>query len=486
EERLTYRALDEEARRLAHRLIRAGVEPGDRVALHLLNGIALAVGYFGCFYAGAIAVPINTRFKTAEIAYVLGHSDASLYLGQPELLSEVASIGSDQHRVRAFVFDVRGFAAESETPPRHTLPDVAADEPAAIFYTSGTTARPKGVTHSHRTALNVARAVGHRSGDVTAIATPMVHMAGFSMLLGSLDVAGTAVMSARLDADRLLDDIATHRCTDMMTMPVMCQQLCEAQQARPRDVSSLRHCLAGGDGVSPTLKTTFAQAFGCPLHEIYGSTELGIIAANWSQTARLSSSCGAAMPDVEIAIADPIKDARGARGECLVRSPGLMIGYWNAPEATAAALKDGWFHTGDLVRQGPDGYLWFEGRRKEIIVHGGSNISPQEVEAVLYEHPGVREAGVVGAPDLIWGERVVAFVSRSPGSCVDAAELIAFVGERLAAYKTPERVVFLEALPQSAVGKIERRALREMLASPAVGTPPARTPAHAVAGPARQ
>jgi acyl-CoA synthetase (AMP-forming)/AMP-acid ligase II len=209
------------------------------------------------------------------------------------------------------------------------------------------------------------------------------------------------------------------------------------------------------------------------------------MAINRSQAARLSGSCGCAIPGMEIALADPTSDARGARGECIVRSPGLMIGYWNAPEATAAALKDGWFHTGDLVRQGPDGYLWFEGRRKEIIVHGGSNISPQEVEAVLYEHPGVREAGVVGAPDTTWGERVVAFVSRSAGSRVEAAELIAFVGERIAAYKTPEQVVFLEALPKSAVGKIQRSALREMLTSPTPERPHAGVPAHAVASPMR-
>jgi long-chain acyl-CoA synthetase len=211
------------------------------------------------------------------------------------------------------------------------------------------------------------------------------------------------------------------------------------------------------------LKATFAQAFGCPLYEIYGSTELGIMAINRSLAARHGGSCGRAIPGMEIAMADPTSDARGARGECIVRSASLMIGYWNAPDATAAAVKDGWFYTGDLMRQDSEGYLWFEGRRKEIIVRGGSNISPQEVESALYQHPGVREAGVVGAPDPTWGERVVAFVRRSPGSSVKASELIAFVGERLAAYKTPQQIVFLETLPKSPVGKIQRRALREML-----------------------
>jgi long-chain acyl-CoA synthetase len=169
------------------------------------------------------------------------------------------------------------------------------------------------------------------------------------------------------------------------------------------------------------------------------------------------------MPGVEIALADAACDVRGESGECIVRSPNMMIGYWRDPEATAAAVKDGWFHTGDLMRKDASSHLWFEGRRKEIIVRGGSNISPQEVEATLYQHPAVEEAGVVGAPDPTWGERVVAFVSRSPGSTVGAEELIAFVAERLSAYKTPAQIVFLEALPKSPFGKIQRAALRQML-----------------------
>jgi long-chain acyl-CoA synthetase len=479
-EHLSYRALDEEARRLAHRLISAGIAPGDRVALHMLNGIDLAVSYFGCFYAGAIAVPINTRFKAPEIGYVLSHSGASLYLGQPELRSEVTPIRSAPHGVREFVFDVREFTAANVTHRVRSLPQVDADEAAIILYTSGTTARPKGVTHSHRTSLIAARADGVGSADVSAVVTPMAHMAGFVVLLACIDAGATAVMSARFDADQLLDDIESHRCTRLTAMPVMYQALCAAQLAKPRDVSSLRHCLAGGDNVSPTLKTTFAQAFGCPLHEIYGSTELGMIAANWSQDERLRGSCGSAMPDVQLALADATHDARGATGECIVRSSSMMIGYWDDPDATAAAVRDGWFYTGDLFLQDPEGNLWFEGRRKEIIIHGGSNVSPQEVEAVLYQHPGVREAGVVGAPDARCGERVVAFVSRSSGERVEAAHLIAFVGERLSAYKTPDQIIFLEDLPKSPVGKIQRRALREMLTAPTAERPRVERPALTV------
>jgi long-chain acyl-CoA synthetase len=291
-------------------------------------------------------------------------------------------------------------------------------------------------------------------------------MAGYVTLLGCIDAGATAVVSARFAADHLLDEIASHRCTRLMATPPMYQELCAAQLARPRDVSSLRRCLAGGDSVPPPLKTTFAQAFGAPLCEIYEMAELGMIAANWSQAERLRGSCGSAAPGVEITLADATAGLRGATGEAVVRSPSMMIGYWDDPTATAAAVRDGWFHTGDLVRRDPEGHLWFEGRRQEVIVHCGSNVSPQEVEAALYQHPGVREAGVVGVPDVIWGELVVAFVSRSPAPNVEAEELIALVAEQLAAYKIPEQIIFLEALPKSPAGKIQRRVLREMLTPP--------------------
>jgi len=473
EERLTYHALDTEARRLAHKLMSIGIVPGDRVALHMRNGIDLAVGYFGCFYAGAVAVPVNTRMMASEVRYVLEHSGASLYLGQPELLGELGAIRSCLPRVRAFIPDVRQFAAEPGGPIGPPSPHVAADQAAIILYTSGTTARPKGVTHSHRTFLEAARASGIASSDIALIMTPMAHAAGCSLLLACVDAAAMAVTSAYFEADGLLDDIASHRCTFVLGMSVMYHELSTAQLAQPRDVSSLRRCLATGDAVPPVLKTAFARAFGRPLYEVYGTTELGMVAANCSQDARLRGSCGRALAHVEIALADAGRDARGATGELIVRSPSMMIGYWDDPGATAAAMKDGWFYTGDLLRRDRGGHLWFEGRRKEIIVRGGSNVSPQEVEAVLYEHPGVAEAGVVGAPDAFWGERVVAFVSRSPRSNVEAKELIAFVGERLAAYKTPAQIVFLGALPKSPTCKIQRRALRELF-TPAEGDRPQR------------
>jgi long-chain acyl-CoA synthetase len=460
---LTYREFDLEAQRLALKLISSGVSPGDRVALHMYNGSELAISYVACFYAAAIAVPVNTRMKAPEIEYVLQHSGSSFYLGQPELFQEIWEIQPRLPEVRQFSVDWRNLAVCSDRLGATELPVVTADRPAVILYTSGTTARPKGVVHTHRSLLHGARGFNIGGNDVAAIITPMVHAAGLMGLVASIDAAATAVVVARFDPDDVLDAVARHGATYLFGMPVMFRALIAAQRAQPRDVDSGDRYLAGGDAVPPALQAEFAQCFGRPLREAFGATETGMIAVNSSETAGHVGSFGPAVPDVDIAVADENgKPAPpGVVGEMLVRSAGNMIEYWNDEGATEKALKDGWFHTGDLVYADSDGYLWFQGRKKEIIVRGGSNISPQEVEAIIYQHAGVRDAGVVGMPDALWGERVVAFVSRRSDQPVTEDELIAFVAKRLAVYKTPEEVVFLDDLPKSAAGKVMRRSLRE-------------------------
>jgi long-chain acyl-CoA synthetase len=460
---MDYLELDRGARHLASKLIASGVAPGDRVALHMHNSFELAISYFACFYAGAIAVPVNTRMKASEIAYVLEHSGASLYLGQPELFEEIRDLPACFPNVRQFATDMCEIDVSAQRLAAAEFPDVAADRPAVILYTSGSTARPKGVVHSHHSLWNVGRGFGVAGQDVVMLITPMVHVAALAGLLASLEATATAATIAQFDPHAALDAIAHHRGTYVVGMPVMYRALIAAQGARPRDVSSGRHYIAGGDAVPPALKREFVQSFGQPLRELFGTTESGLIAVNWTDMPAQADSFGRARSGVEIAVAgedgEPVP--AGAVGEMIVRSPGNMAGYWDNPAATAKTIRNGWVHTGDLVSQGSDGYLRFRGRKKEIIVRGGSNVSPQEVEAVLYQHVGVRDAGVIGAPDPTWGERVVAFVSRRPDRTVTAGELIAFVAKRLANYKTPAEVIFLEELPKSATGKVQRRALLE-------------------------
>jgi long-chain acyl-CoA synthetase len=457
---LSYLEFDLEAQHLALRLIGAGVGLGDRVALHMHNGPELAVGFFACFYAGAIAVPINTRLTAPEVAYVLEHSGASIYLGQPELFQEIEDIRLRCPNVRQFAVDVRDLEIQQSTAT--TLPAVAEDQPTVILYTSGSTARPKGAVHTHRSILNATRGFSLRRDDVAVIIAPMVHAAGFMTLLASVDTAATAVAVEHFDPDTILDALARHRGTYLLGMPVTYRALIATQRARPRDVRSGRRYLAGGDVVAPALKEAFARCFGRALHEVFGMTETGLIAANWFSRSRLDSF-GCAIPGVEIDVvaANGHSVCIGTVGEMIVRAASNLIGYWNDRAAAETAIKDGWFHTGDLVRRGARDFLWFQGRKTEIIFRGGSNISPQEVEAVLFEHPAVRDAGVIGVPDPIWGERVVAFVSRHPAQAIDARELIAFAAKRLATCKTPGEIIFIDDLPKGASGKVQRGALRE-------------------------
>ena len=468
---LTYAELDGEAQQLALRLLGSGLRPGDRVALHMYNGIELVVGYFACFYAGAIAVPVNTRMKAAEIEYVLEHSGCSIYLGQSELFREISNSTRRFPAGCQFVIDGRGPEVGSDRRATE-FATTAPDQPVVILYTSGSTARPKGVVHTHRSARSAAleftRQMRVGEADLVVIVTPMVHSIGFFTLLATVEASAKALIVPRLDADTVLDAIAQHRGTHMLAMPVMYRALIAAQRRRPRDVSSARAFFAGGDVVPPVLQGEFAKCFGCALREGYGTTETGLVALNWSDAASRVGSFGRPIRGIDIAVvnADGAPVSTGTEGELLIRSASNMAGYWNDPEATDRTLARGWFHSGDLVREDCEGYLWFRGRKKEIIVRGGSNISPQEVEAVLSQHPAVSEAGVVGSLDEIWGQRVVAFVSRRPGLTVSADQLIAFVAERLAAYKTPEEIVFLDDLPKNAAGKVQRRALLERYGAP--------------------
>jgi long-chain acyl-CoA synthetase len=460
---LTYAELESEAQYLARQLIAWGAKPGDRVALHMQNGTEFAIAYFACFLVGAIAVPINARMKGAEIEYVLEHSGSTIYVGQREVALE--EIGSRLPCVRQLLLD-QTFTIRFDILSAITLPPVQDDDPAVILYTSGSTAKPKGAVHSHRSLLNAALGLYIASDDVIMIVTSMAHSVALAMLLAGTAAGAASVVVRRFEADPVLDAMACYRATYMFGMPVMFRALAAAQAVQPRDVTSMRLWLAAGDTIPSALQNDFTRRVGHPLHEIFGATETGLIAANWDCGAKQIGSFGRAAAGVDVAVIDGNGDcvSFGNEGEMIVRSPANMIGYWNDPVATAGALINGWFHTGDLVFQGADGHLWFRGRKREIIVRGGANVSPQEIEGVFYQHDGVREAGVIGAIDPIWGERVVAFISRQPGQAVAADELIAFVASRLSACKVPAEVVFLEDLPKNATGKVNRRALRERYA----------------------
>ncbi|HEY2015826.1 MAG TPA: AMP-binding protein [Bryobacteraceae bacterium] len=468
---ICYEALDRSTDALARWLLGQGLETGDRVAIHWCNSAEVVNLYFACFKAGLIAVPVNNRLKPSEIAYILGHSKAKLCFSQPELAPLC-------EEVRAECRDLR--ALYTALPPLETaetsiaLPEVSPDRVAAILYTSGTTARPKGVMHTHISltgATVLMSYLGLGETDTLLAATQMVHIAALScVLLPGIALGGTVVLLPAFDGAQSLDLIERWHCTCLLILPAMLRFVVEEQGRSPRNVSSVRLCLAGGDTVPVTLQDRFRALFGIPVRELFGMTESVPITCIRDGAPR-TGSVGPAMDAVDARVADLSGNVLpdGQVGELQVQSPSNCVGYWDDPHATAAAFDDGWLRTGDLVRRDADGYFWFEGRVKQIIVRGGSNISPQEVEEALYHHPAVLEAGVIGVPDPVHGEKVVAFVALREGLAAGEEELRDLVRSRIADYKAPERIVFLPVLPKGLTGKVQRRALQDLLASPEMG-----------------
>jgi long-chain acyl-CoA synthetase len=471
--RWSYSAFNDAVWGAVRGLAAAGTTAGDRIALHMLNRFELAILYFACARLGAISVPINTRLKPPEVDFVLRHSGASIYIGTEELMPRTLPEFQRANLLkRIILLDRNGgpertlayesLFTEGSRPP---LQYVDPSEPATIIYTSGSTARPKGVVRNHNAIMAGAKLgrLGILADSVIAQATSMMHSSGFSKLIASVHAGATLVLLPTFDADDVLDAIEQHRCTDFFGLPFMFEALVERQLARPRDVTSASIFYAAGDTVSPTLQFRFEAVFNHPLREGYGSTEAGLAMHQPPGRPVRHGSMGVPIDGIEVKIIDnqdreaPI----GQAGELLIKTPAAMSGYWQDPAATAEVLRNGWIYSGDIARRDGDGYMWFLGRKKEIIVRGGSNISPQEVEDALSRHPAVLESGVFGLPDAVLGERVAAVVRTRQDMRASETELIAFLRARLADYKVPERIWFRGALPKNPSGKLQRGLLRQ-------------------------
>ncbi len=476
ERRWTYDELDAATDRLAAGLAALGVQRGDRIALMLANCPELVLAYYACFKLGAISVPINNRFAAPEIEYTLNHAECRVCISQADLYPGVAAVRPALTTVEHFFLadasapagDVRPLSELFNHPASLAeLPTVAPEAVAAILYTSGTTSRPKGVTHTHGSLCATADLhgahIGLRNDDVLCVVPPLCHIFGFAtQMITAFWARAQVVLLPRFEPELVLQTVDQLRATRMVGLPTMLQALADHPRAAAYSLRSLRTCIGGGDAVPIALQQRFLAMFGVPILEGCGMTEVIPFVLNLPDQLRVGS-IGRACPGMEIRLVDDAgRDVpAGAVGEILVRSPAAMIGYWREPEITAATLAGGFVHTGDLARIDDDGYYWFMGRKKEIIIRAGSNISPLEVEDALYQHPAVRECGVVGVPDPAMGEAVWGFVALRDDHAVSAAELQAFVKQRIAPYKAPEEFRFRAELPKGPTGKIHRRTLRE-------------------------
>jgi long-chain acyl-CoA synthetase len=483
ERQWTYEQFDEITDRIGASLLLRGIRPGDRVALHFGNGPEIVFGYYACWKIGAVAVPLNIRLKGPELAYILNHCGVRMFIGHADLFADVQGVRPGLESVEEFYLagnrssfrETRPFSELTDRPaPDVGFPSIAEDAIAAIMYTSGTTARPKGVTHSHATLGQLAADCGENLGlngaQLFGCFVPLCHMSGFGFhALAAAHLGATMLVIPRFDPEDVLSALEKHRANVLFGLPAMYNALVHSPLASECDMSSVEFCLAGGDAVPTELQRQFKARFGVEIAEGHGMTEVCPCFVNLSGDPRKVGSFGRPAAGVSARLVDEagLEVPVGEVGEVLVKSNATMVGYWEDPEATAAALQDGWLRTGDLARRDGDGYYWFAGRKKQIIIRGGSNISPIEVEEAIGQHPAVREVGVVGVPDADWGEVVQAYVALKEGTGASEMEMQWFLRERIAAYKIPEVIHFMPELPKGLTGKIDRRALRNRATAPA-------------------
>jgi long-chain acyl-CoA synthetase len=462
---LDYAALDGASAHLAGLLRAHGVGPGDRVGIMLPNLPHFPVCYYGALRLGATVVPMNVLLKRREVAYYLSDSGAKLLFAW-EGFAEEALAGAQQAGAECIVVELTGFAAlVGAAEADSSIAEAADDDTAVLLYTSGTTGQPKGAELTH--ANLVRNAIGARNlfdmgADAIVLgALPLFHSFGQTCVMNAtLGTGGTMTLIPRFEPGKALEIIGRDRVTIFEGVPTMYGAMLHLPDRADYDVSSLDVCASGGSAMPVELMRAFEQAFGCVILEGYGLSESSPVASfNHHDRERKPGSIGTPIEGVEMKVVDDDRQevAQGEVGEIVIRGHNVMKGYWQRPEATAETIIDGWLYTGDMGRIDEDGYFFIVDRKKDMIIRGGYNVYPREVEEVLYEHPGVREAAVLGVPHDDYGEEVAAAVALTDGASVTADELREYVRERVAAYKYPRRVWLVDELPKGPTGKILKR-----------------------------
>ncbi|MEV6329303.1 o-succinylbenzoate--CoA ligase [Streptomyces sp. NPDC051909] len=463
---LTYAELHERTTRLAHALRSAGVRRGDRVAYLGRNHPAFLETLFAAGLLGAVFVPLNARLTGPEIAYQLQDSGSRTLLHSPELATVVAESGGART-----VVEVGGAAYEELLAGASAAPidePVSPDEICVIMYTSGTTGRPKGAMLTHGNvvwnAVNVLVDHDLAADETALVSAPLFHTGGLNMLtLPVLLKGGACVLVESFDPGDTLDLIERHGVTFMFGVPTMFDQVARHPRWATADLSSLRLLNCGGAPVPTALIATY-QERGLTFLQGYGMTEASPGALFLDAEHAVAKAGSAGVPhfftDVRVVRPDLTPAEVGETGEVLVRGPHVMNGYWGLPEESEAAFMDGWFRTGDAARVDADGYVTIVDRFKDMIISGGENVYPAEVEDALLAHPDVAECAVIGVPDAKWGETARAIVVARAGTAPDPAALLASLDGRLARYKIPKSLVLADALPRTASGKLLKHALR--------------------------
>ena len=463
---LSYAELRDAAGRAASLLSSLGIAPGDRVAVMLPNVPAFPIAFYGALGTGAIVVPMNPLLKSREVAYYLGDSGAKVLFAWHEAAAEAAKGAAGTGAQVLEVDDPDLHALLAGLAPAPSMAEQAGDDDAVILYTSGTTGAPKGaeLTHAGLTRnaeLTAATMLNAGPGDVTMGCLPLFHVFGLTCgLNATINSGGTLTLLPRFDAGKALDIIGRDKVTIFEGVPTMYAAMLHHPDSAAADTSSLRTCISGGASMPVEIMRGFEQTFGCMILEAYGLSETSPVASfNHPDRVRKLGSIGTPMQGVGMRVvdADGVELRVGEAGEIAIRGHNVMKGYWGKPEATAEAIPDGWFRTGDLAKVDDDGYFFVVGRLKDLIIRGGYNVYPREIEEVLHEHEAVAEVAVIGIPHGELGEEIGAAVQLKPGTAATPAELRAFARQRVAAYKYPRQVWFVRELPKGPTGKILHR-----------------------------
>jgi fatty-acyl-CoA synthase len=489
--RFTYAQFSDRAARLAGALLKLGVKPGDRVAYLSANCHRLLEGYYGVLEAGAVLLPLNIRLAPAELAFILNDSETRFLLFEEQFAGLVDSFRKELKSVEScFLLNAKPpmkWAAPQNyedllagaTPYRADVMEFDENALGELFYTSGTSANPKGVMLTHRNiylhALSAALNFNAGSDSVELHTIPLFHANGWGVAHSLTFVGGTHVMMQKFDPAEVFRLIQSERVHSCSLVPTMATALVNCPERPKYDLSSLKRITVGGAASSPTLVREVEEKIGCPCYSGYGLTETAPVlttsrmkdGVHWEGQERFDGQArtGYAIPGVEIRVVDPEgrdvpRDGKSI-GEIIARSDGVMAGYWKQPQATAEVMRGGWFHTGDMATMDEHGYALIVDRKKDIIVSGGENISSLEVEKAMLAHPGVYEVAVIPVPDPRWGEAPKALVVLKPGAEASESELLEFCRSRLAHYKCPRSVEFMEALPKTGTGKILKKELRK-------------------------
>lgn len=477
----TYADFAERIDRLAAELVAGGVRHGDRVGYLGLNHPDFLVTLFAASRAGAAFVPLNWRLTAEELGYILDDAEVHTLIADAEHAAVIDPVRAEAGVRRAIaltptpgweVLDELLAARAPIAEPAHPAPE----DVALIMYTSGTTGRPKGamLTHSNMFWNNINALLVYDTSqhDVSLVCAPLFHIGGLNVTtLLTLQKGGHIVLMPVFDPGQALTLIAQHRITTMFGVPAMFLFMSQLPGFETADLSSVRCLICGGAPVPEPLIRRYGER-GIPFSQGYGLTETAPLALVL-RTDEVGVKIGAAgnqvlpLSDVRLVDANNTPVPAGSRGEICVRGPQVMAGYWRNPEATAAVIDaEGWFHTGDIGQADDEGYVWVIDRVKDMVISGGENVYPAEVEDVLYGHPAIAEVAVVGTPHEKWGEAVTAVVALRAGETLTLEQLREFARDKLASFKLPLRLEFVEALPRTQSGKVVKYQLRELMSTP--------------------